>query len=53
MLDESLAHTEYVAIVDADTFQELNHFVGSARALLAVNIGRARLIDNLFLGKCD
>lgn len=53
LLDESLAHTEYVAIVDADTFQELNHFVGSARALLAVNIGRARLIDNLFLGKCD
>ena len=53
LLDESLAHIEYVAIVDADTFQELNHFVGSARALLAVNIGRARLIDNLFLGKCD
>ena len=53
LLDESLAHTEYAAIVDTDTFQELDNFVGSARALLAVNIGRARLIDNLLLSECD
>jgi len=45
-----LARTEYAAIVDVDTFQELDNVVGSARAVLAVNIGRARLIDNLLLG---
>ena len=47
---EPLARTEYAAIVDVDTFQELDNVVGSARAVLAVNIGRARLIDNLLLG---
>lgn len=47
---ELLARTEYAAIVDVDTFQELDSVVGSARAVLAVNIGRARLIDNLLLG---
>ncbi|SVA47677.1 uncharacterized protein METZ01_LOCUS100531, partial [marine metagenome] len=47
---ERLARTEYAAIVDVDTFQELDNVVGSARAVLAVNIGRARLIDNLLLG---
>ncbi|MDP7088138.1 MAG: pantoate--beta-alanine ligase [Dehalococcoidia bacterium] len=47
---EPLARLEYAAIVDVDTFQELDNVVGSARAVLAVNIGRARLIDNLLLG---
>ncbi len=47
---EPLARIEYAAIVDVDTFQELDNVVGSARAVLAVNIGRARLIDNLLLG---
>ena len=47
---EPLARTEYADIVDVDTFQELDNVVGSARAVLAVNIGRARLIDNLLLG---
>ena len=51
MGSEMCIRDRYAAIVDADTFQELNHVVGSARVLLAVNIGRARLIDNLFLGK--
>ena len=47
---EPLTRTEYAAIVDVDTFQELDNVVESARAVLAVNIGRARLIDNLLLG---
>lgn len=50
LCSEPLARTEYAAIVDVDTFQELDNVVGSARAVLAVNIGRARLIDNLLLG---
>ena len=46
---EPLASTEYAAIADPDTFEELAEVQDSARALLAVNIGPARLIDNLLL----
>ncbi|MQG36963.1 MAG: pantoate--beta-alanine ligase [SAR202 cluster bacterium] len=49
LLDEPLAHTEYATIVDPETFQEIPELAGSVRALLAVKIGRARLIDNLLL----
>jgi pantoate--beta-alanine ligase len=47
---EPLATTEYASIADIDTFQESQQIGGSARALLAVNIGTTRLIDNLLLG---
>lgn len=46
---EPLAETEYVSIVDTDTFQEIERASQSARALLAVRIGSARLIDNILL----
>ncbi len=46
---EPLAHTEYASIADPDTFAELDQVKFSARALLAVKIGNARLIDNLLL----
>jgi len=46
---EPLATTEYAAIVDPDTFEDLEQAEYSARALLAVQIGNARLIDNLLL----
>ena len=46
---ESLAETEYVSVADIDTFEELDRGDQSVRALLAVKIGRARLIDNILL----
>jgi pantoate--beta-alanine ligase len=46
---EPLVHTEYASIADPDTFVELDQIEFSARALLAVKIGNARLIDNLLL----
>jgi pantoate--beta-alanine ligase len=46
---ESLAEVEYASIADVDTFEELDYVEHSARALLAVKIGNARLIDNLLL----
>jgi len=47
---EPLARTDYVAIVDAETFAPLARIgMRSAYALLAVFIGKTRLIDNLFI----
>lgn len=46
---EPLAEVEYASIADVDTFEELDQVDFSARALLAVKIGSARLIDNLLL----
>lgn len=46
---EPLAKVEYASIADVDTFQELEFVEYSARALLAVKIGNARLIDNFLL----
>ena len=46
---EPLATTEYVSVADIDTFRELDRADQSARALLAVKIGSARLIDNILL----
>ena len=47
---EPLATTEYAAVADVDTFQEVDIAEDSVRALLAVNFGKTRLIDNLLLG---
>ncbi len=47
---EPLATTDYASIADVDTFQEVDHAAKSARALLAVKIGKTRLIDNVVLG---
>ncbi|MCX8277962.1 MAG: pantoate--beta-alanine ligase [Dehalococcoidia bacterium] len=46
---EPRAKVEYASIADTDTFEELDTVEYSARALLAVKIGNARLIDNLLL----
>ena len=46
---EPLATLDYVAVVDDDTFREIDELTGSARALVAARVGRARLIDNTAL----
>jgi len=47
---EPLARTDYVAIVDAETFEPVARIgMRSVYALLAVFIGKTRLIDNLFI----
>ncbi len=46
---EPLAEVDYASIADVDTFEELDNVDYSARALLAVKIGNARLVDNFLL----
>jgi pantoate--beta-alanine ligase len=46
---EPLAEIEYVSVANPDTFEEIGQIEDSARALLAVKIGNARLIDNFLL----
>ncbi len=46
---EPLAVIDYVAVVDDDTFEEVDRVEGRARALVAADIGEVRLIDNLRL----
>jgi pantoate--beta-alanine ligase len=46
---ETLARIDYVAVVDDQTFDEVDRLGGTARALVAARIGRTRLIDNLLL----
>ena len=46
---EPLAATDYASIADFDTFLEVVHAVKPVRALVAVNIGETRLIDNVLL----
>ena len=41
------AAVDYVAIVDAATFDEVDPLAGEIRLLVAVRFGRARLIDNV------
>jgi pantoate--beta-alanine ligase len=48
---EPLARLDYAAVADPDTFQELASVDGPALALLAVQVGPARLIDNLRLDR--
>jgi pantoate--beta-alanine ligase len=44
---ESLARLDYVAVVDDDTFEEVDRVHGPSRALVAARFGEARLIDNV------
>jgi pantoate--beta-alanine ligase len=46
---ERLASIDYVSIAHADTLRELDLIESPALALLAVRIGRTRLIDNMVL----
>ncbi len=46
---EPLARLDYVAVVEDDTWDDVTALTGPARALVAVRIGPARLIDNLAL----
>lgn len=47
---EPLAEIAYVSIADPETLAELDAVKDKALALLAVKIGKTRLIDNLMLG---
>ncbi len=40
---------DYIAIVDADTLQDLSRVVGHVLIALAARVGKARLIDNIML----
>jgi pantoate--beta-alanine ligase len=44
---EPLARLDYAEVVDADSLKVPDHLAGSLRLLVAVRIGRARLIDNM------
>ncbi len=48
---EPLARVEYVSVADLNTLEEIPDIItGPALASLAVRIGKARLIDNVWLG---
>jgi pantoate--beta-alanine ligase len=47
---EPRARIDYVSVADPASFRELSTVEGPALLLLAVQVGRARLIDNLLLG---
>jgi pantoate--beta-alanine ligase len=46
---EPLAAVDYAEIVDADTFEPVTRIARSCYALLAVFLGKTRLIDNLYV----
>jgi pantoate--beta-alanine ligase len=46
---EPLASVDYAEIVDARTFEPVTHVRRSCYALLAVSLGKTRLIDNLLI----
>jgi pantoate--beta-alanine ligase len=50
---EPLAGLDYVAVVDEDTFEEVDRLRGPSRALVAARIGPTRLIDNFLLRPPD
>lgn len=50
---EPLARLDYVAIVDAEAFEETQHLDHPARALVAAHVGKTRLIDNLAIATWD
>jgi len=47
---EPLARLDYAAVADPLTFRPLDTVAGPCRLLLAVLVGKTRLIDNLLLG---
>jgi pantoate--beta-alanine ligase len=49
MAAEPLASTDYVEIVDADTFEPVERLRRSCLVLLAVFVGSTRLLDNLLI----
>jgi pantoate--beta-alanine ligase len=46
---EDLAELDYAAVVDEETFDEVDVLTRPSRALVAARVGKARLIDNLLL----
>jgi pantoate--beta-alanine ligase len=46
---EPLANVDYAEVVDAGTFEPVTRIRGNCYVLLAVRIGKTRLIDNLFV----
>ena len=46
---EALGATDYVGIVDADTFQPLERLAGSVVVPIAYRLGPVRLLDNLYI----
>lgn len=46
---EPLARLDYVALVDPGTLRELKRIKGPAQVILAVRIGKTRLIDNALI----
>jgi pantothenate synthetase len=46
---EPLCDLDYAAVVDPDTFEDIERLDRPALAALAVNVGGARLIDNVML----
>jgi pantoate--beta-alanine ligase len=46
---EPLAAIDYAAVVDEETFEDVDRVTRPARALVAARIGSTRLIDNLLL----
>ncbi len=49
IVEEPLAELDYAAVVDPDSFEDIEKITRPALALLAVRFGRTRLIDNLLL----
>ena len=50
---EPRARLDYVAVVDADTFEPVERIGGRLVIPLAVRVGRARLLDNLLVEERD
>ncbi len=48
--EEPLAALDYVSVADPQTLEELDVMTGSALALVAVRIGKTRIIDNRAIG---
>jgi pantoate--beta-alanine ligase len=44
---------DYISLVDPDTLQDLDHVNNSALAVLAVRVGKTRLIDNMRFQRAD
>ena len=50
---EPLAEPEYAELVDAETLESVTRLRRACLALVAVRIGRVRLIDNLLIEERD